>query len=140
MEIRHAQGATLLVDYYNANPDSMRAALATLADWPRAQRRIAVLGDMRELGDTAAQLHREVGEAVRRAELWVVGSHAGDYARGGEEAGVPVRRFADKPAVAQALRSEIGPGTVVLLKASRGAALEDVLSGLDVETRETQES
>ena len=137
MEIRHAQGATLLVDCYNANPDSMRAALATLADWPRAQRRIAVLGDMRELGGTAAELHREVGGAVRRAELWVVGRHAGDYAAGAAHAGVPVRRFPDKAAVAAALRAEIGPGTVVLLKASRGAALEDVLSGLPVET--TQE-
>jgi len=132
MEIRHALGATLLVDYYNANPDSMRAALATLAGWPQARRRIAVLGDMRELGATAADLHREVGEAVRGAELWVVGAHAGDYAAGGARAGVPVRRFADKAAVAEALRAGIGPGTVVLLKASRGAALEDVLSGLPV--------
>jgi UDP-N-acetylmuramoyl-tripeptide--D-alanyl-D-alanine ligase len=136
MEIRHAGGATLLVDYYNANPDSMRAALETLAGWPRATRRIAVLGDMRELGDTAARLHREVGEAVRAAELWVVGEHAADYAAGGAAAGVPVRRFPDKPAVAAALREQLAPGTVVLLKASRGAALEDVLAGLPVQAQE----
>src|SRR5262249_32305265 len=74
MEVRHAGGATLLVDYYNANPDSMQAALATLAAWPHAARRIAVLGDMRELGDTAAGLHREVAGHVRGAELWVVGA------------------------------------------------------------------
>jgi UDP-N-acetylmuramoyl-tripeptide--D-alanyl-D-alanine ligase len=136
MEIRRAGGATLLVDYYNANPDSMLAALATLAGWPRARRRIAVLGDMRELGDTAARLHREVGEAVRNAELWVVGEHAADYAAGGAQAGVAVRRFPDKAAVAAALREQLEPGTVVLLKASRGAALEDVLAGLPVQAQE----
>ena len=133
MEVKHAAGATLLVDYYNANPDSMRAALATLASWPRAKRRIAVLGDMRELGGTAAALHREVGEAVRDAELWVVGQHADDYAAGAARTGVPVERFPDKPALAAALRGQLAPGTIVLLKASRGAALEDVLAGLPVE-------
>jgi len=136
MEIQHAGGATLLVDHYNANPDSMRAALATLADWPGAKRRIAVLGDMRELGTTAARLHAEVGEAVRKAELWVVGEHAGDYAAGARKAGVEARRFPDKAAVAAALREQLAPGTVVLLKASRGAALEDVLALLPVETQE----
>ena len=136
MEIRHAAGATLLVDHYNANPDSMRAALATLAGWPGAKRRIAVLGDMRELGATAARLHAEVGEAVRDAELWVVGEHTADYAAGAARAGVQARRFPDKGAVAAALREQLAPGTVVLLKASRGAALEDVLAGLPVQTQE----
>jgi len=136
MEIQHAGGATLLVDHYNANPDSMRAALHTLATWPGAKRRIAVLGDMRELGETAAGLHAEVGAAVRAAELWVVGEHAGDYAAGARKAGVEARRFPDKAAVAAALREQLAPGTVVLLKASRGAALEDVLAGLPVEPQE----
>lgn len=132
MEIQHVGGATLLVDYYNANPDSMRAALATLAGWPRATRRIAVLGDMRELGDTAAALHRAVGEAVRNAELWVVGQHADDYAAGAT-AGIEVQKFPDKPALAAALSGQLQPGTIVLLKASRGAALEDVLAALTVQ-------
>jgi len=136
MEIQHAGGATLLVDHYNANPDSMRAALATLAGWPGAKRRIAVLGDMRELGETAARLHAEVGSEVRAAELWVVGEHAGDYAAGARRAGVEARRFPDKAALAAALREQLAPGTVVLLKASRGAALEDVLAGLPVEPQE----
>jgi len=136
MEIQHAGGATLIVDHYNANPDSMRAALATLAGWPGAKRRIAVLGDMRELGETAARLHEGVGAEVRAAELWVVGEHAGDYAAGARKVGIEARRFPDKAAVAAALREQLAPGTVVLLKASRGAALEDVLAGLPVETQE----
>jgi UDP-N-acetylmuramoyl-tripeptide--D-alanyl-D-alanine ligase len=118
----------LLVDSYNANPDSTGAALATLAGWPEARRRIAVLGDMLELGPDAARLHRETGEAVRDAELWTVGAHAADYAAGAQRAGAHARVFADKASLAEALRGALAPGTVVLIKASRGAALEDVLA------------
>lgn len=134
MEVKHARGATLLVDCYNANPDSTAAALATLAEWPGAARRVAVLGDMLELGETAARLHRETGERVRGAELWTVGAHAGEYAAGARAAGAEARVFADKPAVAAALREALAPGVVVLVKASRGAALEQVLEGLEFET------
>ena len=130
MEVRTLAGATLLVDCYNANPDSTRAALETLAGWPSARRRIAVLGDMLELGADAARLHRETGAATRDAALWVVGAHAHDYAAGAKRAGVETRVFADKPALADALRPLLAPGTVVLVKASRGAALEEVIERL----------
>jgi UDP-N-acetylmuramoyl-tripeptide--D-alanyl-D-alanine ligase len=130
MEVRAARGGTLLVDYYNANPDSARAALDTLALWPGAKRRIAILGDMLELGAASRRLHREVGGAVRRAELWVVGEHAIDYASGARRVGIEARVFPDKQAVAAALHEALRPGTVVLLKGSRGAALEDVLARL----------
>jgi UDP-N-acetylmuramoyl-tripeptide--D-alanyl-D-alanine ligase len=130
MEVRRLKGATLLVDCYNANPDSTRAALATLAGWPGARRRIAVLGDMLELGPRAAVLHRETGARVRDAELWAVGVHAADYVTGARRAGVRARIFDGKPAVAEALRGALGEGVVVLLKASRGAVLEEVLQDL----------
>ena len=131
MEIRSLRGATLLVDCYNSNPDSARAALATLEGWPGATRRIALLGDMLELGDQAARLHAETGAAVRGAELWALGSHAADLAAGAAGQGTPVRTFASMPDVAVALREALGPGVVVLLKASRGVALERVLEGLE---------
>lgn len=134
MEVRRAGGAVLLVDCYNANPDSTAAALATLAGWPGASRRIAVLGDMLELGGTAARLHRETGALVRGAELWTVGAHAGEYAAGASSAGAEARVFPGKPEVAAALREALAPGVVVLLKASRGAALEQVLEGLETES------
>lgn len=130
MEVRTANGATLLVDFYNANPDSMRAALDTLARFTPASRRIAVLGDMLELGDDAPALHQESGAAVRDAELWVVGRHADDYAAGARPHGIAARIFPDKPALGRALAGVLAPGTVVLLKASRGSALEDVLAEL----------
>jgi UDP-N-acetylmuramoyl-tripeptide--D-alanyl-D-alanine ligase len=130
MEVRTLRGAVLLVDCYNANPDATQAALRTLAAWPDASRRIAVLGDMLELGSTAPQLHRETGAQVQGAELWAVGAHAQDYAEGARAAHVSARVFADKPSLAAELDAQLAPGTVVLLKGSRGAALEDVLAGL----------
>ena len=114
----------------------MQAALTALAQWQGATRRIAVLGDMRELGGTAAELHRGVGAAVRAAELWVVGEHAVDYAAGAAGVGVTARVFPDKASLGAELRTQLAPGVVVLLKASRGAALEDVLTGWPVEAQE----
>ncbi|OGF16543.1 MAG: hypothetical protein A2W00_13060 [Candidatus Eisenbacteria bacterium RBG_16_71_46] len=133
MEVRRARGATLLVDCYNSNPESARAALDTLAAWPRARRRIAVLGDMLELGPEAPALHRAVGAAVREAELWALGRHAGDYGAGGRSAGVEVREFADLPSLRAAVAGALERDVVVLLKASRGVALERVLEGLEAE-------
>jgi len=120
----------VLVDCYNANPESMQAALETLVAWPGATRRIAILGDMLELGPTAPELHASIGAAAQGAELWTLGAHAPDYARGARGAGVTVRVFEDAPAAAAALREALAPGVVVLVKASRGAALERVLEGL----------
>jgi UDP-N-acetylmuramoyl-tripeptide--D-alanyl-D-alanine ligase len=131
MEVRTVRGATLLLDFYNANPDSMRAGLEALARFTPARRRIAVLGDMLELGPDAPALHRESGAAVRGAELWVVGRHAEDYAAGAQPAGIEARIFPDKAALGRALAGVLAPGTVVLLKASRGSALEDVLAAVE---------
>ena len=133
VEVRHARGALLLGDFYNANPDAMQLALETLAGWMPATRRIAVLGDMLELGLDAPRLHAETAEAVRDAELWVVGRHANDYAEGARRRGIPVRVFDDKQALARALAEVLAPGVVVLLKGSRGAAIEQVLDGLEQE-------
>jgi len=124
-------GCVLVDDTYNANPHSLKAAMGSLkALVPEGGRIIVGLGDMLELGPRAAALHRETGARVRDAELWVVGTHAADYAAGARRAGARVRLFDGKPAVAEALRGALGEGVVVLLKASRGAALEEVLEGL----------
>ena len=133
MELMSARGATLLVDCYNANPESAALALETLAAWPDARRRIALLGDMLELGPQAAALHRATAVRARNAEVWGVGSHASDYAAGAREAGVASRSFAGVADAADALREALAPGVVVLLKASRGAQLERVLEGLEAE-------
>lgn len=120
-----AVGGTLIEDCYNANPVAMRAALTDLASRPG--RRVAVLGDMFELGPDEMTYHREVGELV--AELGVdllvaVGSRAGQYVLGAE--GVPAHRFADAAEAAAGVPALLEPGDTVLVKASRGMALEAV--------------
>jgi UDP-N-acetylmuramoyl-tripeptide--D-alanyl-D-alanine ligase len=134
MEIRHSRGATLLVDCYNANPESIAMALETLARWPGAKRRIAALGDMLELGSQASALHAEVAQnAAKGVELWVSGTYAADYARGGRAARRPVREFDTREALRESLHAALGPGVVALVKASRGARFETLLEGLGAE-------
>jgi UDP-N-acetylmuramoyl-tripeptide--D-alanyl-D-alanine ligase len=123
----------VLDDSYNAAPDSMAAALDLLAALPG--RHVAVLGEMLELGDTSAEAHRTVGAHVAKtADLLVaIGPTAADYADGAIAAGMPtpaIRTAVDRDAAAELLLRELRPGDVVLLKGSRGAALDLLLAPL----------
>jgi UDP-N-acetylmuramoyl-tripeptide--D-alanyl-D-alanine ligase len=138
MEVTERDDDVLVVnDAYNANPDSVRAALEALVAMARGRRAWAVLGEMLELGAASAAEHEEVGRLARRSgvdRLVVVGEgaravHAGAVAEGaveGEESVV----VADVPAALRLLAAEVRPGDVVLVKASRGAGLERVAAGL----------
>ena len=124
----HASGARIFDDSYNANPSSMRAALETLAALPGA-RRIAVLGDMLELGADEKRWHRETGAAaVGRADLLIaVGPLAAQLAAGAVAAGFPedrVRRIGTAEEAAEALRGQLSEGDVVLFKASHSIGLD----------------
>jgi UDP-N-acetylmuramoyl-tripeptide--D-alanyl-D-alanine ligase len=119
-----ASGATVVDDCYNANPMSMRAALDDLAA-TAAGRRVAVLGDMLELGPDAERFHREVGEHARARGvdlLVTVGPLARDM--GGDV------HAADAAEAARRLPALVGEGDTVLVKASRGVGLETVVSAL----------
>ncbi|HEY5200311.1 MAG TPA: UDP-N-acetylmuramoyl-tripeptide--D-alanyl-D-alanine ligase [Acidothermaceae bacterium] len=129
MELRDlADGATLLNDSYNANPDSTRAALDALAAI-EGGRRIAVLGEMLELGDESDAEHRAVGEyAASRADIVIaVSEGAQPIADGAGERAVVL---ADNNAAVDWLRSHLVAGDVVLVKASRGAHLDEVAAAL----------
>ncbi|MGW3040598.1 UDP-N-acetylmuramoyl-tripeptide--D-alanyl-D-alanine ligase [Kitasatospora sp. NPDC001159] len=129
MELRDlACGATLLNDTYNANPDSTRAALDALAAI-ECGRRIAVLGEMLELGDDSAAQHRAVGVyAAERADVVaVVGEAARPIADGAGERAV---LLAGKDAAVDWLRDHLAAGDVALVKASRGARLDEVAAAL----------
>jgi UDP-N-acetylmuramoyl-tripeptide--D-alanyl-D-alanine ligase len=129
MELRDlAGGATLLNDSYNANPDSTRAALDALAAI-EGGRRIAVLGGMLELGDDSEAEHRAVGEyAASRADVVAaVGEAARPIADGAGERAVAL---ADNDAAVDWLRGHLAAGEVVLVKASRGARLDEVAAAL----------
>jgi UDP-N-acetylmuramoyl-tripeptide--D-alanyl-D-alanine ligase len=118
----------LINDCYNANPLSMAAALEHLVERAGERRKVAVLGDMAELGPGAASYHREVGAAASRAGvdvLLAVGPLAKSYLDGAR--GVPVTRWA--PTVEQgltALRQLLQPGDCVLVKGSRAMGLEAI--------------
>jgi len=136
MEVtRLASGVTVLNDAYNANPASMAAALRTLAA-TRARRRLAALGEMRELGAETLDAHRELGTAAARARLdalFLLGPHAGEVRDAARAAGMPDERIvvaADHAALAARLGGELRPGDVLLVKGSRGAAMEEVLKHL----------
>jgi UDP-N-acetylmuramoyl-tripeptide--D-alanyl-D-alanine ligase len=119
-------GESILInDCYNANPMSMRAALDHLASSPVRGRRLAVLGEMRELGPGAAAYHREVGEHARRrgVELLIgVGELAREFA--------PDEHVKDAEAAAELLADRLQPGDAVLVKGSRAVGLELVAERL----------
>ena len=130
LQLWEANGVRVLDDAYNANADSMIAALQTLHDLPCAGRRVAVLGDMAELGAHSVAAHIEVGR--RAAELGVnrlfaVGKMAGHLAGAARAAGLSaVTEIADVAGAGETVRRELLPGDVVLLKASRSTRLERV--------------
>jgi UDP-N-acetylmuramoyl-tripeptide--D-alanyl-D-alanine ligase len=128
-------GVVVLNDCYNANPGSMAAALQTLAA-SRAGRRLAALGEMLELGPAAERAHRELGRRAAAADLdglWLMGQWAAAVREAAIAAGLPADRIAIAPthdALAAALRATLRDGDLLLLKGSRGAALEKVLERL----------
>ena len=118
---------TILDDTYNASPDAVMAALDLLGELPG--RRVAVLGEMLELGDDAADAHLRVGRHVpgTAEKLVVVGAGASGIAEGAMEAGLPeddVERVSGRDAALELLLAELRPGDRVLIKASRGEALD----------------
>ncbi len=130
LQIWEAHGVRVLDDCYNANADSMLAALQTLRDLPVQGRRIAVLGDMAELGSHSAAAHLEIGRhAVESALscLVTVGKRAGETAQAARSAGLEnVNEFEDVQVAARAVKDMVRPGDLVLLKASRAAGLERI--------------
>jgi len=132
LRVRQASsGATILDDSYNASPQSMLAALDLLAELPG--RRIAVLGEMRELGAAEEEGHRQVGErAAACADLvLVVGERARPLYEAAVAAGTAETRFFNAPADAvPVLRDELKSGDHVLVKASRAVALETLVDAL----------
>lgn len=128
-------GVTVIEDCYNAGPESMRAALGVLAQYPG--RRLAVLGGMLELGDYAPQAHYALGrEAAQTAQLLLAyGAGSEETVRGAKDAGLRQAWYFDThEALAKALRGLLRSGDTLLLKGSRGMRMERVLELLDTAT------
>lgn len=136
MELHELPGGVLLLnDAYNANPESMRAAidaLATIGADAAVRRTVAVLGVMRELGASSEAGHREIGAyaAGRVDRLLVVGADAQALHLSAAEVGVASAWVADNTAAIAWLREEVRDGDAVLVKASNGARLYEVAAAL----------
>jgi UDP-N-acetylmuramoyl-tripeptide--D-alanyl-D-alanine ligase len=131
LQVREVGGVQFLDDSYNANPDSMKAALQTLVELDSDGKRIAVLGEMRELGKETHRGHEEVGEAAAAFgvdQLIGIGQMGGVIAQAAKSAGAENSVTVGSTNEAAELLSEIArPGDLVLVKGSRLARTEDVI-------------
>jgi UDP-N-acetylmuramoyl-tripeptide--D-alanyl-D-alanine ligase len=137
MQFWEAGGIRVLDDAYNANADSMIAALETLRDLPLQGRRVAVLGDMGELGAQSEAAHAEVGRRAAGLEigqLFAVGKMAPVMAKAARDAGLSrVIEFENVEVAIKAVKGFLKTGDVVLLKASRSLRLERIAETLRAE-------
>ena len=135
-QIQLDNGVRLVNDAYNANPVSMEAAFRTVGAARRAGRFIAVLGDMKELGEKSEELHQEVGHKAIQygiSKLFVIGDFAKHLADGAKKAGLATSSIytADnEEQLVKKLESEIESGDIVLVKGSRAMHLENVVEAL----------
>ena len=130
--IKKINGITVVEDCYNASPDSQRAAVDTLLALG-GKRRIAVLGDMLELGEQSEQLHRSVGSYILGKEidyLFTYGEQSAFTAESASGGKTVCRSFFSKDELASYLLSFLREGDVILFKASRGMRLEEVINKL----------
>ncbi|MCY7301805.1 MAG: UDP-N-acetylmuramoyl-tripeptide--D-alanyl-D-alanine ligase [Thermoleophilia bacterium] len=139
-ELHLAGGGVVLNDTYNANPTSMRAALLDLVERAGSRRRVAILGEMAELGDASAGYHDEVGRLLDELAIEVViavgdaaAAYVGDSSRAGRLC-VP-----DAEAVDRALEV-LAPGDAILVKASRSVGLEGIPASIEKRSRAWSES
>ena len=131
-KITSVKGMTFIEDCYNANLDSMCAALETLKSL-KIRRTVAVLGDMLELGDFSKEAHQRVGEKAFETECALVvtfGDAAEDIAKAFIESGGVAKAFKDKIELTDYLRENLKEGDTVLFKGSRGMKMEEIFTSL----------
>jgi len=131
LQIKEIGGVQFIDDSYNANPDSMKAALRTLVELDADGKRIAVLGEMRELGEESEAGHRDVGEAAAELgidQLIAIGNNGAIIARAAEHAGLQKSvAVSSTIEAAELLANVAAPGDLVLIKGSRAAQTERVI-------------
>ncbi|HVP39712.1 MAG TPA: UDP-N-acetylmuramoyl-tripeptide--D-alanyl-D-alanine ligase, partial [Candidatus Saccharimonadales bacterium] len=125
-------GVQLLDDTYNANPDSLAAAVEVVRGIPVRGRRLLALGDMLELGPDSEALHEAAGRALAGVDaVWAAGRFAEALVRGARAAGVAdAEAFAEPGALVGALPGRLRPGDLLLVKGSRGMRMESLVAAL----------
>ena len=134
MEIRKGDGFKIVSDCYNANPSSTRMALQTIGNMNVQGCRIAVLGDMLELGKSSKDLHKEIGRLVPEMNfdlLLAVGEEAKEFIKGAKERGMAhAFHFDTVQDAIEFLGDVVSEGDVLLVKGSRGMHMEQVVDAL----------
>ena len=139
--IKSEKGYTIIDDSYNASPDSMKAALNVLRDSDISGKRIAVLGDMFELGPNTRSYHREVGDYIAALkfgdgktvldELITIGDFSTEISDGASEnSDISIHHFDNKCAAAEYIKSILKPGDTITLKASNGMKFWEIVDKL----------
>lgn len=133
MEQQRIGNITLINDAYNANPESVRAALQYLSEIDSLGKKVFIVGDMLELGEESLQLHREIGETIARLNidlLWTVGKHASEIAKAAKLSGMPGKQifcFQNIHDISSFEIQEIKENDTVLIKGSRGMHMERLI-------------
>jgi UDP-N-acetylmuramoyl-tripeptide--D-alanyl-D-alanine ligase len=133
--LQTGSGIHVIDDTYNANPDSMKAAITTLKSLRANNRSVLVAGDMLELGAQAESLHRQVGAWAATAnisKLWVTGEYADAVASGARDAGMQSENIitGSQETILANLKESLKPGDWVLVKGSRGARMDTIVKGI----------
>lgn len=135
MEVTRQNDITILNDCYNANPESTLAALRTLAAFPAAGKKLLALGDMLELGEHAEEKHAQIGKSVREYRVNALFAY-GPLSRHAVDAcqkhspKMAAHHFNSKQELITALRHDLAPGDLLLVKGSRGMKMEEVIEAL----------
>lgn len=134
MEFKKANGFKIVSDCYNANPSSTKMALQTIGNMKAPGKRIAVLGDMLELGKQSGELHAQIGAMVPEMNfdlLLTVGKDARNYVKGAKAKGMKaVFHFDSVDDIIEFLKGTVAEGDVLLVKGSRGMHMERVVDAL----------
>jgi UDP-N-acetylmuramoyl-tripeptide--D-alanyl-D-alanine ligase len=135
--LQFSNGAALINDSYNSSPAALEAMTGLLAATPGFRRRILAAGEMRELGETSAQLHREAGAYAARTGVidWIIGveGNAAQLIEGAASAGISrdhLKFFSSSTDAALFLQKELRPGDLLLVKGSRGVKMERIVEAL----------
>ena len=136
--VRFAEGFTVINDTYNSSPTALHALADLLAATPGYRRKILAAGEMRELGASSPELHRESGAAVAALKKidWIVGvaGDAAEFVEAAVKAGHELNRckyFADSAEAGKFFAEFVEPGDLLLLKGSRGVKMEKILDAID---------
>lgn len=140
-------GFTVINDSYNSSPTALDAVARLLATTPGYKRRVLAAGEMRELGGSSAELHRDCGRVVAALKSidWLIGVNgdAAELVHAAVDAGYPKERakfFVDSKEAANFMTAFVEPGDLLLLKGSRGVKMERILEAIDAEHKRAAKS